>query len=79
MPKRYGARVVRLDNPSSSPKILVQQTSREDQGPGSANRYTLDHLPGKADPICRFVDWENNEALGHAIRAALQGKLTCTD
>ena len=74
MKRRFGARIARLDQDGQT-VILVQQTSREDLGPGSNNPYTIDRHTGTHDPIEWFVEWGNDEGLGQAIRAALTGEL----
>ena len=74
MNRRFGARIARLDQGGQA-VILVQQTSREDQGPGSNNPYTIDRHPGSENQIERFVAWDNDEDLAQTIRAALTGEL----
>ena len=74
MEKRFGARVVRMEQGGQT-VILVHQTSREDLGEGSNNPYTIHHHPETGLQISRFVAWGNDEDLARTIRAALTGEL----
>lgn len=66
---KHGARIAYLTN-NGRKVLLVQQTSFSSR----KGQYVIDHRPDKSK-VERHVNWDDEQGLAEAIRAAVEGRL----